>query len=294
MLRNHPPPSADLERLRAVAHAIRRTCIDLATGKGQGYLGQALGFADVMAAVYFHELRWDPRDLDWPERDRFVLSTGHYAIVLWATLAEAGAIPREELATFATDDSRLDMSTLDTSPGVEATGGSLGHGLPVAVGMALGLRLSGSDARVFCELSDGECQEGSTWEAALSAATFGLDRLVAIVDANGIQADGEIVVALEPLAEKWRAFGFDTQEIDGNDMAAVVAALERARARDGRPKAIVCRTLPGKGVPRLERREKAHFIRVEADEWEAILAELEAERARASGRAAQEGREGAT
>jgi transketolase len=273
--RNHPPASADLATLRARAHAIRRTCVELATGKGQGYLGQALGFADVMAALYFHELRFDPQNLDWPERDRFVLSTGHYAILLWATLAEAGAIPREELATFAMDDSRLDMSALDSSPGVEVTGGSLGHGLPVAVGMALGLRLAGSEARVFCELSDGECQEGSTWEAALAASTFGLDRLVAIVDANGIQADGKIVVRLEPLVEKWRAFGFATVEIDGNDMAAIVAALEGARARDGRPKAIVCRTLPGKGVPRLERREKAHFIRVEPEEWDAIRAELE-------------------
>jgi transketolase len=273
--RNFPPGPPDPAALRARAHAIRRTCIELATGKGQGYLGQALGFADVMAALHFHELRWDPQDLGWAGRDRFVLSTGHYAILLWATLAEAGAIPREELATFATDDSRLDMSTLDSSPGVEVTGGSLGHGLPVAVGMALGLRLEGSDARVVCELSDGECQEGSTWEAAMAAATLGLDRLVAIVDANGIQADGPVTVALEPLAEKWRAFGFTTREIDGNDMTAVVAALEAARATDGRPKAIVCRTLPGKGVPRLERREKAHFIRVEPDEWGAILAELE-------------------
>ncbi|MDW8369145.1 MAG: transketolase, partial [Geminicoccaceae bacterium] len=247
--------------------------------KGQGYLGQALGFADVMAALHFHELRFDPEDLAWEGRDRFVLSTGHYAILLWATLAEAGAIPREELATFAMDDSRLDMSTLDSSPGVEVTGGSLGHGLPVAIGMALGLRRAGSDARVFCELSDGECQEGSTWEAAMAAATFGLDNLVAIVDANGIQADGRIVVRLEPLADKWRAFGFEAVEIDGNDMAAVVAALEGARAADGRPKAIVCRTLPGKGVPRLERREKAHFIRVDPDEWGAILDELEAARA---------------
>jgi transketolase len=284
MRRNHPPATADLEALRARAHAIRRTCIELATGKGQGYLGQALGFADVMAALHFHELRFDPDDLDWEGRDRFVLSTGHYAILLWATLAEAGAIPREELSTFAMDDSRLDMSTLDSSPGVEVTGGSLGHGLPVAVGMAMGLRRSGSEARVFCELSDGECQEGSSWEAALAAATFGLDNLVTIVDANGIQADGKIVVRLEPLADKWRAFGFDTVEIDGNDMAAVVAALEGARAADGRPKAIVCRTLPGKGVPRLERREKAHFIRVDPDEWGAILDELDAGRAEGAGR----------
>jgi transketolase len=276
MRRNHPPAAADLGALRARALNLRHRMVRMATGKGQGYLGQGLGVADLLAAVYFHELRWDPADLDWPERDRFVLSTGHYAIALWAVLAEAGAIPEEELATFAADGSRLDMSTLDTSPGVEVTGGSLGHGLGQAAGMALGLRLKGSDARVFCELSDGELQEGSIWEAAIAGRTFALDNLVAIVDCNGIQADGPVTVAIEPVAEKWRSFGWDTAEIDGNDMVAVVGALEQTREQDGRPKAIVARTLPGKGVPRLERREKAHFIRVDADEWTAIALELEA------------------
>ena len=274
--RNHPPANADLETLQRRALDVRRTCIALATGKGQGYLGQALGFSDVLAAIYFHELRWDPTDLDWAGRDRFILSTGHYAIALWAVLAEAGAIPREELQTFALDQSRLDMSTLDTSPGVEVTGGSLGHGLGQAIGMALGLRLQGSEARIFCELSDGETEEGSTWEAAIAGKSFRLDNLVAIVDANGIQADGRIVVDIEPLADKWRAFGWDTVEIDGNDMAAVVGALERCRATDGRPKAIVCRTLPGKGVPMLETREKSHFIRIDPEEWDQVAAALEA------------------
>lgn len=274
--RNHPPVDADLQALRRRAHDARRTCIELATGKGQGYLGQALGFADVLAAVFFHELRWDPTDLKWDERDRFILSTGHYAIALWAVLAEGGAIPRDELKTFALDQTRLDMSTLDTSPGVEVTGGSLGHGLGQAIGMALGLRLKRSEARIFCELSDGETEEGSTWEAAIAGKSFGLDNLVAIIDANGIQADGKIVVDIEPLADKWRAFGWDTVEIDGNDMAAVVEALRACRAQDGRPKAIVCRTLPGKGVPTLERREKSHFIRIDAGEWDLVKAELEA------------------
>ena len=140
------------------------------------------------------------------------------------------------------------MSTLDTTPGVEVIGGSLGHGLGQAVGQALGLRLDGSDARVFVELSDGEMQEGSTWEAAMSAAHFRLDGLVALIDCNGIQADGPVVLDMEPVADKWRAFGWETSEIDGNDMAAVVGALLVARARAGKPKAIVLRTLPGKGV----------------------------------------------
>ncbi|MDQ0517231.1 transketolase [Kaistia geumhonensis] len=251
--------------------------LTMARGPGQGYVGQGLGIADVLAALYFHELRWDPGDLAAPDRDRFLLSTGHYSIALWAALAEAGVFPLSELSTYGADDSRLDMSTLDTTPGVEMIGGSLGHGLGQAVGMALGLRLAGSPARIFCELSDGEMQEGATWEAAMSASHFGLDGMVALIDCNGIQADGAVVLDMEPVAEKWRAFGFSTAEIDGNDMAAVVAALARTRQRDGRPHAIVLRTRPGFGIPTLMAREKAHFIRVDAGEWDALAAELERE-----------------
>jgi transketolase len=141
--------------------------------------------------------------------------------------------------------------------------------------MAMGLRLDGRDARVLVELSDGELQEGSTWEAAFSASTFKLDRLVAIVDCNGIQADGAITVNIEPVADKWRAFGWDAVEINGNDMAAIVGAFDASRAANGRPKAIVLRTTPGKGIPALEKRERAHFVRVEADEWTRLAEELE-------------------
>ena len=166
------------------------------------------------------------------------------------------------------------MSALDTTPGVELIGGSLGHGLGQGVGQALGLRLDGSEARVFVELSDGEMQEGSTWEAAMSASHFGLDGLVALVDCNGIQADGPMVLDMEPVADKWRAFGWDTAEIDGNDMAAVVAALQFARRRNGRPKAIILRTLPGKGVAQIED-EKSHFFRIEVSQWDGIIAAFE-------------------
>lgn len=248
----------------------------MARGQGQGYIGQGLGVADLLAALYFHEMRYDPANLGWADRDRFILSTGHYSIALWAALAEAGIIPVDELPTYGADDSRLEMSTLDTTPGVEMIGGSLGHGLGQGVGQALGLRLAGSDARVFVELSDGEMQEGSTWEAAMSAGHFGLDRLVALVDCNGIQADGPVVLDMEPVADKWRAFGWQTAEIDGNDMAAVADALRAARGRDGRPKAIVLRTLPGKGVARIETSEKAHFFRVDIREWDGIVAAFEA------------------
>jgi transketolase len=272
---NTSPPLGAEAHVRARAHALRRHMLRMARGKGQGYLAQGLGVADMLAALYFHEMRHDPARLDWPDRDRFVLSTGHYSIALWAVLAECGVLALEELDGYGADDSRLEMSTLDTTPGVEVIGGSLGQGLGQAVGMALGLRLDQRDARVFCELSDGELQEGATWEAAMAAAAFRLDRLVALLDCNGIQADGPVVLNVEPVAAKWETFGWAAQEIDGNDVSQILAALALARRRDGRPKAIVLRTRPGCGVPTLERREKAHFVRVEPDEWEALVEELE-------------------
>jgi transketolase len=275
MLRNSPPGDADIGSLRRRATRLRRHMLTMAQGQGQGYIGQGLGIADVLAALYFHELRYDPHNLAWRDRDRFLLSTGHYSIALWAALAEAGIIPVEELATYGADNSRLEMSTLDTTPGVEMIGGSLGHGLGQGIGQALGLRLDGSEARVFVELSDGEMQEGSTWEAAMSASHFHLDGLVALIDCNGIQADGPVVLDMEPVADKWRAFGWETSEIDGNDMVAVVGALVDARARNGKPKAIVLRTLPGKGVPRIETSEKSHFFRVDVAQWDGIIAEFE-------------------
>ncbi|BCG76978.1 transketolase [Mesorhizobium sp. 113-3-3] len=275
MLRNSPPGSADIGALERKATQLRRHMLTMARGQGQGYIGQGLGIADVLAALYFHELRYDPHNLAWPERDRFLLSTGHYSIALWAALAEAGILPVEELITYGADNSRLEMSTLDTTPGVEMIGGSLGHGLGQGVGQALGLRIDKSEARVFVELSDGEMQEGSTWEAAMSASHFRLDGLVALVDCNGIQADGPVVLDMEPVADKWRAFGWQTSEIDGNDMKAVVGALAGARERNGKPKAIVLRTLPGKGVPRIETSEKSHFFRIDVAQWDGIIAEFD-------------------
>lgn len=272
---NHPSALADIGMLKQRARNMRRHMLVMARGPGQGYIGQGLGIADVLAAIYFHELRWDPVHLTDHGRDRFLLSTGHYSIALWAALAEAGVFPLEELPTYGADDSRLQMSTLDSTPGVEIIGGSLGHGLGQAIGMALGLRLQESTARIFCELSDGELQEGATWEAAMSAGHFGLDNLVALIDCNGIQADGALVIDIEPVSDKWRAFGWSVQEIDGNDMLAVTEALAAARRVEGKPHAIVLRTRPGRDVPTLETREKSHFVRVDAGEWDQFISELE-------------------
>ncbi len=274
---NHSPLTRDPATLRTRAKAMRRHVLRMAEIVGQGYVGQGLGIADVLAVVYFSELRTRPAEPTWPDRDRFVLSIGHYAIGLYAALAEAGIIPVEELSTYGADGSRLEMSAPETTTGVEMTGGSLGHGLTQAVGMALGLRLQGKDARVINLLSDGECQEGSTWEAALAGAHHKLDRLIAIIDCNNQQADGapSKVMGIEPLNEKWAAFGWHTQRVDGHDIPALLAAFTQIRATPGKPHAIVVDTLMGKGVKAFEEREKNHFIRVAPEEWVLANRQLE-------------------
>lgn len=273
---SRPKTAVDIAQLKRRATNLRRHMLTMASGRGQGYLGQGLGIADLMAALYFHEMKYDAKNPKDPARDRFVMSTGHYSIALWAALVEAGTLPKAELATYGADDSRFEMSTLDTTPGVEIIGGSLGHGLGQAAGMALALKMQESSARVFVELSDGELQEGSTWEAAMAIPHFKLDNLVALVDANGIQADGPIVLKMEPIAEKWRAFGWQVRDINGNDIGAVVDSLHWARATAGEPHVIVLRTTPGKGIPTLERREKAHFVRIEPGDWGEFEKEFEA------------------
>ena len=186
----------DVDRLRARAWDLRVSMLEMAAGKGEGYVAQGLGMADCLAALYFHEMRHEPSNPQWPDRDRFLLSTGHYSIAMYAVLAETGYLDRGELSTYGLNGSRLPMSTFDDLPGIEIVGGSLGQGLGQAVGMALGVRLDGRQARVFCEVSDGELQEGSTWEALMSGATFGCDNLVALFDCNGVQADGAVHVQL--------------------------------------------------------------------------------------------------
>ena len=272
------PLTRDVAALRARAKAMRRHVLRMAEIVGQGYVGQGLGIADVLSTVYFSELRTRPAEPTWPDRDRFVLSIGHYAIGLYAALAEAGIIPVEELSTYGADGSRLEMSAPETTTGVEMTGGSLGHGLTQAVGMALGLRLQGKDARVINLLSDGECQEGSTWESALAGAHHKLDHLIALIDCNNQQADGapSKVMGIEPLHEKWAAFGWHTQRVNGNHIPALLAAFDQIRATPGKPHAIVMDTLMGRGVKAFEEREKNHFIRVAPEEWALANQQLEA------------------
>lgn len=262
------------------AYHIRRFALRMGEVQGQGYVGQALGIADVLAVSYFQALSYRPDDPEWEGRDRFLLSIGHYAIALYAALIEAGIVPEDELETYGSDESRLPMSGMASyTPGMEITGGSLGHGLGIAVGMALGLKRKGSDAFIYNLLSDGELNEGSTWEAAMSAGHWQLDNLIAIVDVNNQQADGPStqILNFEPLADKWQAFGWQVQRVNGNDIAAVSQAFDRARHSEVKgPRVIICDTRMGQGVPFLEQREKTHFIRVEPAEWELALAALDA------------------
>jgi transketolase len=264
------------------AWSIRRLAVRMGEVQGQGYVGQALGVADVLAVAYFHALRFRPDDPEWEGRDRFLLSIGHYAIALYAALIEAGVLPEEELETYGLDDSRLPMSGMAAyTPGMEITGGSLGQGLGIGVGMALGLRRKGSDAFVYNLMSDGELGEGSTWEAAMSAAHHSLGNLICLVDFNDQQADGPSTRTLsaEPVVAKWEAFGWQAQRVDGNDVSALTAAFDAARAQtDPRPRVIVCDTRMCRGVPFLERRESAHFVRVAPEEWAQALAALDAAR----------------
>lgn len=267
-----------IERIRQAAYRIRRNALDMGEVQGQGYIGQALGVADVLAVVYADQLRYRPQDPEWPDRDRFLLSIGHYAIALYAALAEAGIIPIEELETYGSDDSRLPMSGMASyTPGMEISGGSLGHGLGVATGMALGLRHLRNPARVINLLSDGELDEGSTWEAAMACAHHGLDNVTAIVDVNALQADGPTagVLRTEPVTEKWQAFGWHALRVDGNDVPALVDAFDELREHRGSPSVLICDTRIGSGVPLLESREKAHFMRVEQDEWRLARTQLE-------------------
>ena len=259
----------DSTALARRAHSIRRTVLEMCRGRGQGYAGQGLALADLMACLYFDELR--------PGRDRFVLSTGHSAIAVFAALHELGLYELEELRTYGMDGSRIEESPLEGTPGFEITGGSLGQGLSQACGLALGERFRGGDGRVYCLVSDGELQEGQIWEAAMFAGHHRLDNLVLLVDNNAMQADGATrdVMNVEPIPEKLRAFGFAAHRIDAHSITEILTAFSDARATRGEPTALVCETLPGKGVPSLERYNKVHYIRATPDLWERALAELD-------------------
>lgn len=269
--------TAVLEYLQERAKTMRRHIITMLGEAGSGHPGGSLSAADVVATLYFKVMKLDPQQPGWPERDRFVLSKGHAAPVLYAALAERGFFPVEELMTLRKLGSRLqghpDMKKL---PGVEMSTGSLGQGLSAANGMALAARLDGRDYRVYVLVGDGETQEGQVWEAAMAAAHYRLDHVIAFLDHNGLQIDGAIrdVMSPEPVADKWRAFGWDVQIIDGHDIRQILNAVEHAQQVTGRPSMIICETVKGKGVSFMENEAGWHGNAPKPDEVARALAEL--------------------
>jgi transketolase len=266
-----------IDRLDKVARQMRRDIVRMVGLAGSGHPGGSLSAADIVCALYFYFLSHRPDDPKWADRDRFVLSKGHACPVLYAALAEAGYFDPEELWKLRTLGAVLQGHPDSTkTPGVEISAGSLGQGLAAANGMALANRLDGRDAMVVALLGDGECQEGEIWEAAMFGAHHKLDRVIAIVDLNGLQIDGrcEEVICLDPLADKWRAFGWRTVEIDGHDFSEIIGALKAAREERGRPTAIVARTVKGKGVSFMEHNVDFHGKAPSSTELEQALEEL--------------------
>lgn len=266
-----------VERLKEQARLLRIEILKMLTEAGSGHTGGSLSAADIVTALYFYKLRHKPDAPQWPERDRFILSKGHAAPLLYAVLAMSGYFDKSLLRTLRKLGSPLQgHPSSKMLPGVEVSTGSLGQGLSVANGVALGLRLSGLSSRVYCLLGDGELQEGQVWEAAMSASHYKVDNLCAIVDLNGLQIDGPIssVKDIEPVDKKWQAFGWNTIEIDGHDMTQIVSALDTAETVKGMPTVILARTIKGKGVSIFEGKVKYHGVAPTKEELEIALKEL--------------------
>jgi len=267
----------EVARLRPIVRRLREHVIRMITAAGSGHPGGSLSAAEVVAVLFFHTLRRRPGDPTWPERDRFVMSKGHCVPVLYAALAEAGEIPRDELLSLRKLGSRLqghpDRVVL---PWVEAATGSLGQGLSLALGMALASRLDGNRYRVFCLLGDGESQAGQVWEAAMAAGKYKPENLVVILDYNKVQLDGPVpeIMDLEPLAEKWRAFNWKVRVLaDGNDLGQVIEALDEAGGGGG-PWLLIAHTVKGKGVSFMEGKAAWHGKAPSAEEAERALREI--------------------
>ena len=270
--------TAPTTRLARIAHTIRKRTIETSARARIPHLGSCLSCVELLTALYWQELRIDPQAPEAPDRDRFVLSKGHGAPVLFQVLAERGFFPTEHLAEFGKDGSVFHEHPPKPGyiPGVEAATGSLGHGLPMALGMALAQRIQGKTSRCYALLSDGECNEGSIWEAAMLAAGQRVHQLTAIIDYNKWQATGRSkeVMALEPLTAKWEAFGWHAQEIDGHNLEEISQALDAARTETSKPSVIVANTIKGKGVSFMEDDNNWHYRTPNPDELAAALAEL--------------------
>ncbi len=272
-------PSSEISLLCRQANEIRKDIIRMLVEAGSGHPGGSLSATDILTAIYFKFLRHDPKNPKWPDRDRVVLSKGHGAPALYTVLAHSGYFPKELLLTLRKLDGPLqghpDRRRL---PGIEASTGSLGQGLSIGIGMALARRLDKKDYWTYVVLSDGETNEGQIWEAASFAAHNQVDHLIAILDYNKYQLDGSCkeILNMEPMTDKWKAFGWDVLEIDGHNMTAVVQAIEKAKKIQGKPVIIVAHTIKGKGVSFMENNNHFHGVAPTKEEGDRALKELEA------------------
>jgi len=266
----------DLERYKSLATKIRVHSLRMTHGGKSGHVGSMLSMADLLAVLYEKILRVDPSNPGWPERDRFILSKGHGGGAVYAVLAEKGFFPKEWLKTYYKDNGKLSGHISHLVPGVEFSTGSLGHGLPVAVGMALVAKHKKAKYHIFCLMSDGDCDEGSTWEAIMFAAQHKFDNLTAIVDYNRVQALGHVkdVIELEPFSEKIEAFGWAVREIDGHNYGEIESVLSNLPLEKGKPSFIIARTVKGKGVSWMEDTVSCHYGSVNDEELARALKEL--------------------
>ncbi|MFH0966029.1 MAG: transketolase [Planctomycetota bacterium] len=273
-----PMDADELAALRSTARKMRRLILEAAHRAGAGHTGGALSIVEILAVLYRRILRIDPARPRWEARDRFILSKGHAAIALYAALALRGYFPEERMCEFDHVDGMLQgHPDMLKTPGVDMSTGALGQGLSAGIGMALGARRSGIDCRVFVLLGDGEMQEGQVWEAVMYAGFHKVDRLIGIIDANGLQLTGRTrdILNLEPLPDKLRAFGWETFECDGHDLAALKETLRRAAAVENQPAMLIARTEKGHGISFMADRVEWHAKAPDADEFQAALRELE-------------------
>lgn len=269
--------SDDAAAVQELARRLRLRVLDLTSAARSSHVGSAFSAAELIAALYSGIMNVSPEDMDNPDRDRFILSKGHAVAVLYAVLVEKGYMPSDWLSTFYGDDTLLaGHATSKGVPGVEFSTGSLGHGLSVACGIAYAAKLDGRPSKTWVMLSDGECDEGSVWEAAMFAGHHGLDNLVAIVDYNRVQSIGMVkdVLDLEPFTDKWRSFGWEPREIDGHDTREIMAALSGVPARSDKPTAIIANTIKGKGVSFMEGSVLWHYRSPQGTELEDARREL--------------------
>ena len=266
-----------ISELESIARRVRAHAVTMIYQAGSGHPGGSLSAVDILVAMYFHLMKHDPKRPDWPERDRFVLSKGHGAPALYAVLAEAGYLPVTELESLRKMGSRLQgHPCMRKTPGVEMSTGSLGHGLAAGNGMALAAKLDRKLYRIFVLCGDGEMDVGETWEAAMLASHYKLDNITMFLDRNKLQLDGptEKIMSLEPLADKWKAFGWHVIEIDGHNMKEIIQATNEARSIKGKPTAIICHTIKGKGVSFMEGSLHFHGKAPNDDEYKQAMREL--------------------